>query len=242
MIWAMLAFDLGLLIEVAPLLKSRMRKLLLCFPSIPAAWLLLVIGAIDLTWYHRPLARLRVIEPGKIYMSAMPTLRGLEVEQARLPVPNDHQPVSGRDRAGEPTAAGGAEIRARARDSLPWQSIGPFRSGLECVSWTRRWPWRKIRRRGRSWCIATAAWTGRRRGWASTSSWSRDGRYSRSCRRSSGTEATGPRRRSSCCTTGSYPSVRGHATGPTRPRRSLRRCAEGTSDPMVATRTADRVE
>jgi hypothetical protein len=46
---------------------------------------LLVIGAIDLTWYHRPLARLRAIEPGKIYMSAMPTLRGLEIERARIP-------------------------------------------------------------------------------------------------------------------------------------------------------------
>ena len=84
MIWAMLALDLGLLIEVAPLVKSRLCKLVLV-PAVPAAWILLVIGAIDLTWYHRPLARLRVVEPGKIYMSAMPTLRGLEVEEARIP-------------------------------------------------------------------------------------------------------------------------------------------------------------
>jgi protein tyrosine phosphatase (PTP) superfamily phosphohydrolase (DUF442 family) len=83
MIWAMLAFDLGVLIEVAPLIETR-RRLLLSLPLVPAAWLLLVVGAIDLTWYHRPLARLRAIEPGKIYMSAMPTLKGLEVEQARL--------------------------------------------------------------------------------------------------------------------------------------------------------------
>ena len=54
-----------------------------------------MVGAIDLTWYHRPLARLRAIEPGKIYMSAMPTLRGLEVEQRAASVPDDHQPVSG---------------------------------------------------------------------------------------------------------------------------------------------------
>jgi predicted protein tyrosine phosphatase len=83
MIWAMLAFDLGLLIEVAPLLGTR-RRLLVSLPLIPAAWLLLVVGAIDLTWHHRPLARLRAIEPGKIFMSAMPTLPGLEVEQGRL--------------------------------------------------------------------------------------------------------------------------------------------------------------
>jgi hypothetical protein len=83
MIWGMLAFDLGVLIEVAPLVKSRARMLLV-LPVIPVAWLLLVVGAIDLTWLHRPLARLRAIEPGKIYMSAMPTVRGLEIEQARL--------------------------------------------------------------------------------------------------------------------------------------------------------------
>jgi predicted protein tyrosine phosphatase len=83
MIWAMLAMDLGLLIEVVPLFRPRLSKWLL--PAMPAVWLVLVIAAIDLTWYHRPLARLRVIEPGKIYMSAMPTLRGLEVEFGRIP-------------------------------------------------------------------------------------------------------------------------------------------------------------
>ena len=83
MIWAMLLCDIALLIEVVPLLRSRMR-LALSLPVIPAVWLLLVIGAIDLTWYHRPLARLKEIEPGKIYMSAMPTYRGLVVEQPRL--------------------------------------------------------------------------------------------------------------------------------------------------------------
>jgi protein tyrosine phosphatase (PTP) superfamily phosphohydrolase (DUF442 family) len=84
MIWAMLAADLGLVIEVAPLFNTRSNKWLV-LPAVPAAWLLLVVGGIDLTWYHRPLARLRAIEPGKIYMSAMPTERGLEVELARIP-------------------------------------------------------------------------------------------------------------------------------------------------------------
>jgi protein tyrosine phosphatase (PTP) superfamily phosphohydrolase (DUF442 family) len=84
MIWAMLALDLGLLMHVAPLFKSRSSKLV-ALPVAPAAWFVLVVGAIALTWYHRPLARLRAVEPGKIYMSAMPTLRGLEVEQGRIP-------------------------------------------------------------------------------------------------------------------------------------------------------------
>ncbi len=83
MIWAMLLCDLALLIEVVPLLRSRLR-LKLSLVLLPAVWLVLVIGAIDLTWYHRPLARLKEIEPGRIYMSAMPSYRGLLVEQARL--------------------------------------------------------------------------------------------------------------------------------------------------------------
>lgn len=47
------------------------------------AWLALVCAGIGLTWYHRPLARLRTVEPGKIYISAMPTPRGLEVAHRR---------------------------------------------------------------------------------------------------------------------------------------------------------------
>ena len=36
-----------------------------------------------MTWYHRPLARLKVVVPDRIYISAMPTRRGLEVAQER---------------------------------------------------------------------------------------------------------------------------------------------------------------
>ena len=64
MIWALLAFDLGLLIVLAPLLRPRAR-LLAIVPLAPVVWLPLVVGAIDLTWYHRPLARFRAIEPGR---------------------------------------------------------------------------------------------------------------------------------------------------------------------------------
>lgn len=46
-------------------------------------WGCLVVAGIWLTWYHRPLNRLRTVEPGRIYMSAMPTYRGLEVAQRR---------------------------------------------------------------------------------------------------------------------------------------------------------------
>ncbi len=48
-----------------------------------AAWYGLVLLGIWLTWYHRPIDRLRAVVPGRIYMSAMPTGRGLEIAQAR---------------------------------------------------------------------------------------------------------------------------------------------------------------
>lgn len=48
-----------------------------------SAWFGLVSLGIGLTWFHRPLERLRTIEPGRIYLSAMPTYRGLEVAHAR---------------------------------------------------------------------------------------------------------------------------------------------------------------
>ncbi len=44
----------------------------------------LVVAGIGLTAYHRPLARLQAVVPGKIYISAMPTYRGLAIEQERL--------------------------------------------------------------------------------------------------------------------------------------------------------------
>jgi predicted protein tyrosine phosphatase len=82
MIWGLLAFDLGLLIELATGFRARARPLLL-LPLLVPAWLVLVIAAIGVTWYHRPLARLKVVEPGRIYISAMPTFRGLELAHAR---------------------------------------------------------------------------------------------------------------------------------------------------------------
>jgi hypothetical protein len=81
----LLAFDLALFkaipSTVAPA-PSRVR-VAAALGLGSAAWFVLVVGGIDLTWYHRPLSRLRTVVPGKIYISAMPTKRGLEVAQAR---------------------------------------------------------------------------------------------------------------------------------------------------------------
>jgi len=86
--WPRCSFDLGMLafglalIRARPLGESRGRWL----PAVgmAACWGALVAGGIALAVHHRPLARLKVVVPGRIYISAMPTYRGLEVEQGRI--------------------------------------------------------------------------------------------------------------------------------------------------------------
>src|SRR5262249_30210784 len=82
-IWGLLVFDLGLVIELLPLLGARTSRWAIGV-LVPAGWLALVVLGIHVTWYHRPLARLKEVVPGLIYISAMPTWRGLEVAHKRL--------------------------------------------------------------------------------------------------------------------------------------------------------------
>ena len=82
MILGILAFDLVLLVELARGLRLTIRSAV-ALPVCAAYWWVLVLAGIGITWYHRPLARLKVVEPGRIYLSAMPTLRGLEVANSR---------------------------------------------------------------------------------------------------------------------------------------------------------------
>jgi hypothetical protein len=82
MIGALLAFDLGLLIELVPRLQSRSWRWAMGLLAAPV-WIALVAFGIAVTWYHRPLARLKVVVPDRIFISAMPTARGLEVAQER---------------------------------------------------------------------------------------------------------------------------------------------------------------
>jgi hypothetical protein len=48
-----------------------------------ASWLALVFGGIAITVIHRPIDRFRAIVPGRIFISAMPTAKGLETIQSR---------------------------------------------------------------------------------------------------------------------------------------------------------------
>ena len=86
--WPRCSFDLGLLAFGMALVRlrpggnhqiPRMAKL-----GVGLIWGLIVAAGISLTIYHRPIARLRPVVPGRVYISAMPTYRGLAIEQQRL--------------------------------------------------------------------------------------------------------------------------------------------------------------
>ena len=78
----------------APELKSGTSKPRSRFPySAPfaARWAILgglttavlIAGGLALIHHHRPIIRLKAVVPGRIYLSGMPTRRGLEIAQAR---------------------------------------------------------------------------------------------------------------------------------------------------------------
>jgi hypothetical protein len=83
-VFGLVAFDLAL-VKMLPRIRGSYRPLkrVVYSTGIVSSWLVLVVGGIWVTWYHRPLARLHTVVPGKIYLSAMPTEQGLEIAQSR---------------------------------------------------------------------------------------------------------------------------------------------------------------
>ncbi len=79
--WGMFAFGFALIRALPPSPGGWRRGLI--FAGMVGSWWILVLGGIWMTWFHRPLERLRAVVPGKIYISAMPTRRGLEIAQSR---------------------------------------------------------------------------------------------------------------------------------------------------------------
>ncbi len=78
-----LVFFAAALVKLTPVRQEpRRRKFLLATVSV-GSWFVLVGAGIWLSWYHRPLDRLRTVVPGRIYMSAMPTAKGLAIAQER---------------------------------------------------------------------------------------------------------------------------------------------------------------
>ena len=86
--WPRCSGDLGILAFALLLLRARPagatsisvgRKV-----GIGLGWAGIVVAGVALTLHHRPIARLRPVVPGRIYISAMPSYRGLAIEQQRL--------------------------------------------------------------------------------------------------------------------------------------------------------------
>jgi hypothetical protein len=82
-VWALVAYSAAILRLLPRPTQKRPLRISLASACNLVAWYGLVWAGIWLTWYHRPLERLRAVVPGRIYMSAMPTARGLEIAQAR---------------------------------------------------------------------------------------------------------------------------------------------------------------
>jgi hypothetical protein len=74
---------LALLIRNLPAVEAKLPWRAVRMASASGLWLLLVAAGITLTWYHRPIDRFKAVVPGKIYISAMPDYRGLEIVHKR---------------------------------------------------------------------------------------------------------------------------------------------------------------
>jgi hypothetical protein len=76
-----LAFDLGLW-RLRPEVRWRGRDLAVRLTAI-AGMMTLVWGGLWVSWFHRPIERLKSIVPGRIYISAMPSPEGLAIAHGR---------------------------------------------------------------------------------------------------------------------------------------------------------------
>lgn len=87
--WPRCCFDIGMLAWVFALVRARpLGGLRVGIGRVAVGfvltWGLVAFAGVALTLYHRPMPRLRAVVPGRIYISAMPTYRGLAIEQERL--------------------------------------------------------------------------------------------------------------------------------------------------------------
>ncbi len=81
--WGLLAFDLAMVRALIARGRPTWKAGFGCSLAGSAGWVGLTVAAVWLSWYHRPLDRMRTVEPGKIYISAMPTYAGLKIAHAR---------------------------------------------------------------------------------------------------------------------------------------------------------------
>ena len=84
--WALIGgawlFNAALIRSLPPAPSGRPKRFA-AIVGVAATVALLIHLGLWLTWYHRPLERLRAIAPGKIYISAMPEPEGLAIAHRR---------------------------------------------------------------------------------------------------------------------------------------------------------------
>ncbi len=80
-VWALFAWAFAL-VRVVPAAPPGWSRRAILGAMVMISLCLDVTGR-GLFWYQRPLARLREVVPGRIYISAMPTYRGLQLAQKR---------------------------------------------------------------------------------------------------------------------------------------------------------------
>jgi hypothetical protein len=82
-IWGLLAFDLAILRAlVAKGVLSWWARLGTSAAGV-GCWCIAVVLGVWISWFHRPLERLREVDRDKLYISAMPTYAGLKVAHER---------------------------------------------------------------------------------------------------------------------------------------------------------------
>lgn len=81
-VWGMLAWAFAILRLTPQATPGKTRRVVITVLII--AWVGLDIVGRGVFWYQRPISRLREIEPGVLYLSAMPTYRGLTLAQERI--------------------------------------------------------------------------------------------------------------------------------------------------------------
>jgi len=81
-VWGMFAWAFAVL-RLTPRATPGWRRRAVVTTLI-VAWLGLDVLGRGIFWYQRPISRLREIEPGVLYLSAMPTYRGLKLAHERI--------------------------------------------------------------------------------------------------------------------------------------------------------------
>lgn len=81
-VWGLFAWAFAILRLTPQATPGKTRRVVVTVLIV--AWVGLDILGRGIFWYQRPISRLREIEPGVLYLSAMPTYRGLTLAQERI--------------------------------------------------------------------------------------------------------------------------------------------------------------